>query len=53
MDTLTEEDRLFVTGQNAYWDGYAIYCMDGIYSPAQLEIFRKGYVSARKEDKGR
>ena len=45
MSTPTTEDHLFVTGQNAYWDGYTIYCMDGIYSPAQLKIFRKGYVS--------
>lgn len=53
MGKLIPKKHLYVTGQNAYWDGYTIYCMDGIYSPAQLEIFRKGYVSARKEDKGK
>ena len=54
------KSHLYVTGQNAYWDGYTFYCMDDMFSEAQLVYVHAGYADARdegrkmlKEDKGR
>ena len=45
--------HLYVMGQNLYWD-YGIYSsLDGMYSDAQLVYVHRGFVDARKEDKGR
>ena len=45
--------NLYVLGQCAYWDYGRVNCMDGMLSEAQLDYFRKGFIDARKEDKGR
>ena len=40
---------LYIMGYSAYWDGHAIYCVDGMFSQAQLEFVHAGYRSARDE----
>lgn len=41
------------SGYDAFWDGYSIFCMDGVLPEAQAFQFRKGYEEARKEGRGR
>ena len=45
----------FVTGQNAYWDGYSINCMDdaGVMNKAEIEAYKKGFIEERKGVRGR
>lgn len=43
----------YCSGYAAYWDGYAAFCMDDTLTGDSLAAWRRGYVVARKEDKGR